>query len=294
MKKLLLVVLIACLAGNASAAFVSPLWEGTATPFGDIGIAANWPGGVVPFGSSTGLISSTTLSSWETDSALHDIRVRLAGTGILTVPGNAPTPTDPVTNGEEFAMRGGTTSGLTTLVEVAGDAGALNLNVGKLTMWSQFGGNMTLDVISGGVEASELNLISSSNGAINMLDGNLHAISSATADAQFNMLTGGTGNITIDGVENNVFNVNFETGNLGSFTLGSKFGGVAGGVWEFAVANGFISIDGLATTAASSFSITSTGGNDSTIALVPEPTSVLLLSLGGVLLMAGRRRTSPH
>jgi hypothetical protein len=203
----------------------------------------------------------------------------------MTTIGNAGAPSTPVP-AEEFAMRGGTSAGLTTLIEVAGSGGALNLNVGQLTMWSQFGGNMTLSVLSGNVEANSLHLIAgTSRGTINVLDGMLHAISSITGAVQFNMLAGGSGDVTVDGVENNVFSVNFETGNAGSFTLGSKFGGNAGGVWEFAVANGFISIDGVAETDLANYSITSSGGNDTTISVIPEPATLGMVALlgGGIL-----------
>ena len=285
-QKLLTVVLATGLAGSAMAAYVSPAWESTASPWGGLDDATQW-GGTVPFGSTTGLISSTTLSSWA--GGIYDINLRIEGTGIATTVENAGTPTAGSPAGE-FALRGGTSAGLTTLVEVAGDAGALNLTVGLLTLWSHHGGNMTLSVLSGNVEATTLSLISGGKGTINVGDGLLHAVSNTTSDAQFNMLAGGTGNVTVDGVENNVFNVNFESGNAGSFTLGSKFGGTAGGVWEYAVANGFISIDGVTTTDASQFSITSTGGNDTTMALIPEPATFgMMAMIGGGMVWIRKR-----
>jgi hypothetical protein len=289
MKKLLAIAVAASVAGIASAAYVSPLWEVTASPWGDVANGASW-GGSVPFGSTTGLLSSATLSSWDGDDAWKDISLRIEGTGIATTVGSAGTPTTvPAVGG--INLRGGTVPGLTTLVEIAGSNGALNLNAGTLTLWSQNGGNSVLSIFSGGVEAEELRLISSGGTrTINLLDGQLHATLGTTASAQFNMLTGGTGNITIDAVENQVYDLNFETGSLADFTLGSKFGGTAGGVWEFAIANGFIKIDGVADTDLANFSITSTGGNDTTISLIPEPATLSMIAmLGGGILWIRKR-----
>lgn len=283
MKKLLIVALAAGLAGSASAAYVSPAWESTAEPWGGLDDVAQWPGGVMPSGSTTGLVSSTTAAAWIGGGFFQNAALRV----------EAPIDVNGLT---EVALRGGTSgSGITTVYEIedSGNAGAgyANLTTGTLTMWSQSGEKMEMSILSGRVEVTaNLSLVSDGNGTINMRDGLLHAVSGTTSDAQFNMLAGGTGNVTVDAIADNAYNVNFETGNLGSFTLGSKNGGSAGGVWEWSIGNGNISIDGVTVTDAAQFSITSTGGNDTTMALIPEPATFGMMAMigGGILFIRKR------
>ena len=281
MKKLLVIALAAGVAGSIFAAYESPLWEATTSPWGTVDDTANWGSGVVPFGSTTGLISSVTLSAWGND-WYKDINLRIEGTGIMTVAANAGAPSTMPAAGTDFALRGGTAAGLTTLIEVAGDTGALNLNVPQLTMWSQDGGNMTLSVLSGEVEAGTLNLVSGGKGTINIGDGNLHSTGFVGSDAAFNMLAGGTGTVVVDDMNNLALqSLNFETGNLGSFTYGENAGSNAGGQWEWAITHGWVSIDSVVDTDLASYSITTAGGNDSTISVIPEPATFGMMALIG-------------
>ena len=293
MKKLLIIALAAGIVGGAVASYDVPVWEATASPWGVVDSAANWTLGAVPFGSTTGLLSSVTLSAWGND-FYNDINLRIEGTGIFTTGANAGAPsTIPVTGGGDFALRGGTAAGLTTLIEVAGSAGALNLNIPQLTMWSQHGGNMTLSILSGEVKAENLNLVSGGKGTINMLDGNFYGTSWTGGDVNINMMTGGAGVFTLgdlNGVGVGATYINFESGNLGSITFLENGGASAGGNFEWAVLNNHVMIDGVIDNNLASYSISSTGGNDSTLSVIPEPATLGMVALlgGGILFIRKR------
>jgi hypothetical protein len=108
----------------------------------------------------------------------------------------------------------------------------------------------------------------------------------------FNMMAGGTGVITVDSLDaslNNVFYLNFETGNAGSFTFGSKsVTNNAGGTWEYLINNGQVSIDGVVETDQAKFDISGTGLSN-TIALIPEPAVIGMLGLGAAATILLRR-----
>jgi hypothetical protein len=244
---------------------------------GAIDMAANWEGGAVPYGSDTGLITQAN-NVW-TGGVMRNAAVRLEG-GQLKAP-----------NG--LAMRGGMTSGITTLLEIDTTdwQSVINLDVpaGKaLTFWSQDGQEMVLNVINGSVEASAFNASSSGKGTINLGNGIVHA-GSASGTANYNMLAGGSGDIVFDAVSAGGFGLflNFETGNTGSFTLGSRDGGTTAGVWDWFRNNGMISIDGVVTTDPAAYVITQ-DGLASTITLVPEPATMMILGLGSLLLRRKR------
>jgi hypothetical protein len=147
---------------------------------------------------------------------------------------------------------------------------------------------MTLSVLSGEVEAGNLNLVSGGNGTINMLDGNFHGTSWTSGDVNINMMAGGTGVFTLDDMNNigvGATFFNFESGSLGSITFLDNAGASAGGNFEWAVLNNHVSIDGIIDNNLASYSITSTGGNDTTIAMIPEPATFGMMALlgGGIL-----------
>jgi hypothetical protein len=249
---------------------------------GAIDMAANWEGGAIPYGSDTGLITQAN-NVW-TGGVMQNAAVRLEG-GTLQTP-----------NG--LAMRGGTSgSGVTTLLEIdTTDWDTVtNLNIPEgqeLTFWSQHGENMVLSVLNGSVEASAFNAPSSGKGTINLGNGIVH-IGNANGTAEYNMLAGGSGDIIFDVITPGGFGVvvNFETGNMGSFTFGSRLindeYSTTAGVWEYYINNGMISIDGVVTTDPAAYVITQ-DGLASTITLVPEPATMMILGLGSLLLRRKR------
>lgn len=279
MKKLLMMV-IGMSASVAMASYVD-----LATGSGALNAAATWAGGVLPSGSSTGLVTSAAGNIWF-GNAWNNLAVRQTGGYVY----NAGVQT--------VNLRGGLTgSGITTIYEID-DArtdystytNAL-INT-QLVMWSQYGEKMELSLLSGHLEVAALSLNAAGKGTVNMGDGILHAASLINGKANVNMLAGGTGDIVIDLLDTSLANglyVNFETGNEGSFTFGQKTGGVsAGGTWQWLIGNGQVSIDGVVNTNLFSYAITG-AGLSSTIAMIPEPATLGLIGLVGVGMIAIRR-----
>ena len=257
MKKPLVVALVAGIAGAASAAYVSPAWEATGSPWGGIDDSSQWPEGVFPAGSTTGLVSSTTLATWIGGGVLQDIAVRV----------EAPIEINGV---GEVALRGGSSgSGITTVLEIDDPANTgfayTNFTAhAKLTFWSQYGEKMDLSILSGRVETPFLFVVSGGQGTINMRDGLLHADTMDGGDIKINMLPEGTGSIVWDEIKVGLATVpiNFASNNLGRITLGMSWDLVGGtnissaGVFEWMRVNGRLSINGVVDTNASSYIIT--------------------------------------
>jgi len=257
--------------------YVSFVGTSPSEPWGELGVAANWEGGAVPSGSTTGLVTSAIIAAWS--DFLQDIAVRQTGSYIQPMSDAYDGNQHDAPVGE-FPLRGGSLgSGITTVYEINDPrtdyASYTNLTAGMLSLWSQFGEKIELSILSGHVEANVLKLVTwGHEGTINMGNGILHAGSNNFANAKFNMLAGGTGVITIDSVEADMggLRLNFEPGSQGSFTFGDKAGGTAAGFWEELVISAKISIDGVAETDPAKFDITGIG-NSATIALpaVPSP-----------------------
>jgi hypothetical protein len=243
---------------------------------GAIDMAANWEGGAVPYGSDTGLITQAN-NVW-TPPALYNIAVRLEG-------GQIKSP-----NG--LAMRGGLSgSGVTTLIEIDTSdwQTVVNLNVStELVFWSQYGENMALNILNGSVETPDFRAPSAGKGTVSMGNGVFHA-AQASGTANYKMLAGGTGEIIIDAIPATGFGLtlDFASSNTGSLTLGEKGGGTTAGVWDFYRDNNRISVDGVITTDPSAYLITQ-DGLASTITLVPEPATMMILGLGSLLLRRKR------
>lgn len=257
---------MASLAGSVLAAYQAPLWEATATPWGGIDDISQW-GGTYPSGSTTGLLSSATATAWVGGGFLQDIAIRDESGSSMNFY-------------DETALRGGSNgSGITTVYEIDdpdGDYSTTNLFADtKLVFWSQFGEKMEMSILSGRVETPQLiYLYTETTGTLNMRDGILHANvlgdGANGSGIQVNMLSNGTGTITYDvldlgspGFAGHL--VNFDSANLGSITLGTIIDPVGGtnvttsGIWEFMIANGKVSIDGVVNTNASSYVITYDG-----------------------------------
>jgi hypothetical protein len=274
--RILVLMLIFGVVSLSSAEYVNFIGQsdgsgGRLAGIGDVKLGDNWATGSVPYGSDTGLITYAN-NVWCGDGAFQNNAVRLEG-GTFVAP-----------NG--FAMRGGTfNSGVTTLLEVDTDDWDTVTNVaitGELTFWSQYGEHMILNVLSGSVTADSM--FAPYMGTLNLGNGIVH-IGNANGTAEYNMLAGGSGQIIFDEIPDTfAVELNFETGNTGSFTLGQKTGGITtGGVWDWFRNNGMISIDGVVTTDPAAYVITQ-DGLSSTISLVPEPATMMLLGLGSLLI----------
>ena len=252
-----------------------------ANPAGSLNVADNWDGGSLPSGSSTGLVS-VTATVWPGVS-WNDLAVRQTG-GYVRALSN------------DFNMRGGTSgSGITTIYEIEDArtdyASYTNLYVAtKLAFWSQYGESMELSLLSGHVAVSNLSL-NASVGSINVRDGIMQARTLTTAVGTVNMLAGGAGEVVIDSQDASLgsFYLNFETGNMGSFTFGAKDGtNSASSSIKWLVTSGRVSIDGVADTDLASYSIVN-NGLSSSIALIPEPATLALVGLLGAGIFTVRR-----
>ena len=217
-------------------------------PVGAVNVAANWDGGVLPSRSSTGLVVNAG-NVWS-GSAWQNLAVRQEG-GYISSTG--------------LGLRGGSSgSGVITVYELedsrADYSSYTNIFVnGTLSLWSQFGEEMVLNLLSGHVEATTLGLSAPGNGTVNLRDGIFHAGSLVDARGTVNMLSGGTGSLIVDVLDsgvNGALYLNFEAGSRASFTFGAQSGGEsASGIWAWMVQNGQVCIDGIVNTNLTDFYI---------------------------------------
>ncbi|QHI68835.1 sialate O-acetylesterase [Tichowtungia aerotolerans] len=242
-----LMVLLLFAAGLVSAAYVDFIGQDGVPTVGAIDAVTNWPGGVLPSGSVTGRIAQAN-NVWV--GIMQDLSVRLEAGQI-----------DAISSG--LHQRGNTV----LEIDTTDWATVTNLDVsGKtLTLWSQNGGTNVLSILNGRVDAGSLNMATPGKGTIHMGNGVLGVSYWETCKGAVNMLVGGAGAIEVATVNSNegfladcLFN--FESGSAGSITLGEIEGGTsAAGTWEGLIASGNVSIDGVPTTDAASFSITNSG-----------------------------------
>jgi len=255
MKKWLIMMAVGASASAAMASYTNFIGQGGDDPsIGGLSDTTAWSGGVIPFGSVTGVVESA-VDVWS--DVFQDMAVRLEG-GTIRSAGDT-------------ALRGGSSgSGVTSILEIdtTDYATVTNLQVGSLTLWSQFDEDMELSILNGSVEvATNLNLVSGGHGTINMGNGSLHAPSWTGADAKFNMLAGGSGTIVVDDMATfPIESLNFETGNRGSITYGENAGNSAAGQWEWAISHEWVSVDGVVNTNALQY-VVSQSGNAAMIAL---------------------------
>jgi len=239
-RRFMLIGTLAIVSSVAQAEYVAFVGSNNnpVAPVGSLVESANWEGGEVPSGSTTGRVSATA-HVWS--GTMQNLAIRQTG-GF-------------VEDATSVAMRGGTAgSGISTIYEIedarADYASYTNLMIhGRLTLWSQYGEAIELNLLSGHVEAGTLTLSARGKGSINLRDGIFHAARMDKAVGTVHMLAGGTGDFIVDVLDadlNNNFSLNFETGNQGHFTLGGKSGGAsAAGTWPWLVLNGQVSIDGV-------------------------------------------------
>lgn len=223
---------------------------------GGLNVAATWDGGVLPSGSSTGLVTSAAINVWF-GNAWNNLAVRQTGGYIYNAAG------------QTLNLRGGTTgSGIKTIYEIddarTDYATYTNAMINtSLVLYSQYGEAMELNILSGHVETADLTLNAAGKGTINMGDGILHVGTFTQGKATINMLAGTAGDIVVSNLVANLGSslfLNFETGNQGSFKLNQKTGGVsAGGTWQYLISHGQVSIGGVVETNESKYIIYNAG-----------------------------------
>jgi len=269
MKKQILIAALVAVVGSASASYVSFTPAGA----GSIYTAGNWPGGVFPSGSTTGVVTAANTSSWIGGGFMQNIAVRQTGGWVNGI--------------TEVTLRGGTlNSGITTVyeIETADYATANNFSTGTLGMWSQYGEKMEFSIVAGQVQVGALNLNSAGKGTINMGEGLLHAGTLTTANGNLNFLSGGSGAIMIDAMNDiglSQLYIDFASDNTGSFSIGEVTGGTSTqSKIEWMVNNGRVSIDGTASTDWADYQF-DVVGNSSTLSVIPEPATLGLVALFG-------------
>ena len=203
MKKLLVMMVLAAVAGSASAAhtnlvptttytgtgpLIDVVYNNTAGTKGSIdSITTNsWDNGL-PSASHPGLFSGGTAETATGWDAWHGVAIRQTG-GTLA--------------GTNLSMRGGDEVGssLHSTLEID-DASNMafaykNLDIsGKLTMWRQFGGDHsnTLSLLNGYAHVDDMFATGTSVSNVNILNGKLEVGSFSNSKTTVNMLAGGTG-----------------------------------------------------------------------------------------------------
>jgi hypothetical protein len=289
MKKVLVMMVLAAVAGSASAQYVElvPTTTYTNTLSGSVleiaysntpnrgviisGNTDDWSGGL-PTNGNPGLVVGGTYDFVNNENGgMYGIWVRQTG-GQLT---DAFLP-----------MRGGaagTTDGnIIEIDDASNDGSYTNLAIeGQLTMWNSNGGDggtgNELSVLNGYATVGELNTTGNPavNAKFNILNGRLDVGSLLVnkASCTVTMLAGGTGEVNLDDMTTaatmDKMVLNFESGSEASFTIASNGGANAQGTWETKIAAGGVRIDGSVVTDEGQFTIENVGANGAKISLNP-------------------------
>ena len=240
---------------------------------GALSDAANWELGL-PSNTNLGLVTTTDgPQDFGSTAWVYSFQVRQTG-GTITDTADAG-----------ISLRGGadnTTDNCTFEIDDASNTGfgTKNLDIsGQLTLWNQYQPNGStgniFSVLNGYADVAILAGTNPANSTINILNGKLDVGYLSNARLTVNMLATGTGQFNLADMSGTAeakskldqMILNFEPGSLASFTIASNAGGSAVGEWQTKVAAGGVKIDGVVNTDLFDYSITSTGGNDSTIQL---------------------------
>lgn len=282
MKKCLCMVLMA---GAVSAEYVTFVGQNNnaSAPVGAINVAANWSGGSLPSGSSTGLVSVTD-NVWA-GTAWNNLAVRQTGGYI-----NGTT---------SFNLRGGLTgSGITSIYEIDDARTSYGsytnfATTGALTLWSQYGEKMELNVLSGHVTADSLALNAAGKGTIRMKDGILSARLLSAASGKLEFLSGGSGTVSFGEMTSGIFGnfyIDFASDSTASLSIGEVTGGGnTKASFEWLVNNGRVSIDGITSTDWADYQL-DVDGTASTLSVIPEPATIGMISFCALSALCIRRR----
>ena len=272
-------MLLAAVAGSASAAYVGLSPTTTYDGSGALNTAANWSSGS-PTNDNPGLVSGTvsaTSSELSSGGYWNGFSVRQTGGELFRDGG--------------FAMRGGVDGvvGGHSILEIddaSNNDGSYN-NVavsGRFTMWNQFGGTgsigSTLSLLNGYATVGEFWANSGSKARVFIDNGTLNAGTLAdNANCVVTMLAGGKGAFNIGDIISTAYMtqmlINFETGSKASFTIGEIAGATTVAYWETKITAGKVQIDGSAVNDLSLFTIENVGATGTKISLTPPNTQYL-------------------
>ncbi len=241
----------------------------TNSPVGAIVTAANWVGGALPSGSSTGLVSVTgSPVSFGAAGGWYNLAVLQTG-GFIDDRAQST-----------VAMRGGTSgSGITSRYVIddprTNYAAYTNAIVNQLNLWSQYSQPCEFDLLSGVIILTNQTAgglkMNSTFVTVNIKNGRLKAAGSSLNAGTINLLAGGRADVQLGtnydnggaATTNLDATINFQTGNAGSVTI-NNFGNSA---WTAAATGGKLKVNGSTASGLNYFSLSNDGA---TISLVPE------------------------
>jgi hypothetical protein len=238
----------------------------TNAPDGALGGTAGWPGGILPSGSSTGLVTATG-NTW-CGSYWNNLAIRQTGGTIKLA----------------MTLRGGLSgSGITTIYELEDPrtnySDYVNANLTSITMWSEKGEGILINLINGHIAVSGDTTFLSSPVIVNVKDG-LFATGKATLQkGRLNMVAGGNGEFVVGQMSTSELKTefNFESGNSGSITIDKIYDGTDFGLsyWNYMAQTGMLLVDGVAVSDLSLFELSNSDKTISLIQVSPEQVGYL-------------------
>ncbi len=228
----------------------------TNAPDGALGGTAGWPGGILPSGSSTGLVAATG-NTW-CGSYWQNLAIRQTGGAITSA----------------MTLRGGSLgSGITTIYELEDPrtnySEYVNANLTKIEMWSEKGEGILINLINGHIAVSGDTVFKSDPVTVSIKDGLFTSATARFYKGRLNMLAGGDGDIIIDRLSTTELKTefNFESGNSGSITIGQTSDTNNFGLahWNYMVSTDVLLVDGVAVSDLSLFELSN---SNKTISLI--------------------------
>jgi len=237
-----------------------------AAPVGIVENAAYWEGGVLPTGSSTGLVSVTGSggASWG-NGYISVMNLRQTGGYIDGTAANGFSTTSSIV----YEIEDGRTSYSTYTNSLFNSFALLNT------------GSADIRLLNGVIIVSDTLTLNNSSKTLSIRNG-LFTAASTKMKGRVNMLADGDGEVSFGTATSSIGVFNFETGNTGSIT----FDGFTAGSWNFITGQGRLLKDGVAVSDLADFEITNGG---ETIALIPEPTTIGLFGVAGISCLLFRR-----
>jgi len=274
------------LAAYSTTASAATIFTGGATDH--IGLAANWDNGLPTSSGNVGTISSDAAWDASSEATLTNFHLDLQG-GTLS---RTTFATQQNISGGVWTFNGGGYQGRTLSID---GAAQVTLNSGTVSATDNGGDDFRLDdgvfTMTGGVLTASDELVFTTDGV-----GNFNGGTSTFAEIRFNGQTlnlGGTnaGSITLtSGSFVNTGIIAWSTGSLMEMTL-TGASGWAETEWNA----GRMTVDGddnsvLGDWSSVNGSVFSYDSGTQTLSLIPEPASLALMGLGGLLMLGRGRR----